>query len=363
MGKVKSIAAATLSRMEQDWDRRAREAPEHYIASAHLHWQPDDFFRSGEINVNDYILADSETLFGGRTPDRMRILELGCGAGRMTRALAAVFAEVHAVDISGEMIALARRNLSGLENVLLYKNSGADLAQLPDGVFDFAFSYIVFQHIPSLAVIETYAREVCRCLKPGATFKFQVQGDARAKTSGDDTSGDDTWTGVPISLADARLLATRSGFQMARAAGEGSQNFWLWFRKPRWLAIPVLSQALVGLESALAASRFRWAKPVAVSFSARLVRAGETYEVLIPSLAGDVIDVGYEFAADGLAPVTGVVGKWCKLDSQGKASIPVPADHPAGLVRITRVRSQSRNSRWRPAQGVIQVASIEVSRK
>jgi hypothetical protein len=41
---------------------------------------------------------------------------------------------------------------------------------------DFAFSSMVFQHIPSREIIESYVREVHRLLRPNALFKFQVQG-------------------------------------------------------------------------------------------------------------------------------------------------------------------------------------------
>ena len=44
----------------------------------------------------------------GKDPKQMRVLEIGCGAGRVTRALASVFGEVYAVDISGEMVRQAR---------------------------------------------------------------------------------------------------------------------------------------------------------------------------------------------------------------------------------------------------------------
>src|ERR1700693_4833753 len=71
----------TLSRMERDWDARAREAPEHYIASAHCRWRMDEFFQSGEINVDNYVLADAEVIWG-KKPSQMRVLEIGCGAGR-----------------------------------------------------------------------------------------------------------------------------------------------------------------------------------------------------------------------------------------------------------------------------------------
>lgn len=262
----------TLSRMERDWDARAREAPEHYIASAHRHWQTDDFFRSGEINVNNYILADAEVIRQGGKLSQMRALEIGCGAGRMTRALAASFGEVQAVDISTEMIALAKRNLADLRNVFFYKNNGIDLSELPDQRFDFAFSYIVFQHIPILGVIETYVREVHRCLKRGALFKFQVQGD-----TGMQSAQDDTWVGVPMSLADARALAEHSGFEMICASGQGSQYFWLWFLKPKWPWLPKVirsnaAKALTLVQSTMETGRFWCAKRITVAFSPQSVR-------------------------------------------------------------------------------------------
>ena len=53
----------------------------------------------------------------------MRVLEIGCGAGRMTRALAGIFG----VNVSGEMIARGRQLLAGVPNVHLHRNSGVDL--------------------------------------------------------------------------------------------------------------------------------------------------------------------------------------------------------------------------------------------
>ena len=73
----------------------------------------------------------------GTDPKQMRVLEIGCGAGRVTRALAKVFGEIHAVDVSGEMIAEARRALADLSNVHLYRNNGKDLDVLPPLEFDF----------------------------------------------------------------------------------------------------------------------------------------------------------------------------------------------------------------------------------
>lgn len=311
------------------------------------------------MNVDNEILADPRVFGRGLEPRRMRMLEVGCGCGRMTRALAASFAEVHGVDVSGEMIGLARRNLAGLENVFLYKNNGADLAGLADGSFDFAFSFIVFQHIPSVDVIESYLREVHRCLKPGAVFKFQVQGDAglvRGERRERGEPGEkDTWIGASISPADAKTLAGRCGFDMIFSSGEGTQYFWLWLRKPRWPFVPrpvreVASRVWPGLRAL-----GDW--PVEVFFSAECVRGGEDYRVRIPRFAGQAIDVGYELTSARMsAPVSGVVGRWCELDANGEAAITVAAGHPAGVVAITRVRSRAKGGRWLRARGSIRVA-------
>jgi ubiquinone/menaquinone biosynthesis C-methylase UbiE len=160
----------------------------------------------------------------GKDPKQMKVLEIGCGAGRVTRALADVFGEVHGVDVSGKMIRLARRALADRPNVHFYKNNGMDLSVVPEIQFDFAFSIIVFQHIPSLQVIENYFREVHRLLRPGALFKFQVQGCPSVETS-----PDDTWLGVPITDQLAVEMGLRCGFEPRYRHGAGEQYFWLWY--------------------------------------------------------------------------------------------------------------------------------------
>ena len=59
-----------------------------------------------------------------------------------------MFGEVHGVDVSGEMINATRMLLRGQKNAFVYQNNGMDLSVLNDLKFEFAFSYLVFQHIP-----------------------------------------------------------------------------------------------------------------------------------------------------------------------------------------------------------------------
>lgn len=215
-----------LARMKDDWDRRARENARHFIATGKQEWTDEDFFASGERTVADQILTDMGNICRGKSPRDMRVLEIGCGAGRITRALANLFGEVHGVDISGEMIARARESLAGIPNAFVYRNNGMDFSVVPDLPFDFAFSIYVFQHIPSYPVIESYIRDAGRLLVPGALLKFQAQGFA-------DLAPDpgNTWLGVPLSEERAREIAEECGFEMRYCAGTGTEEFWLWFFK------------------------------------------------------------------------------------------------------------------------------------
>jgi SAM-dependent methyltransferase len=219
----------TLRKMREDWDARARENARYYVHTGRQDWNEEEFYRTGQLTIEQQITNDPFNIFQGRDPRRMKVLEIGCGAGRITRALGTVFGEVHAVDVSGEMVKLARQALASMPHVHIYQNNGKDLRVLGNQKdFDFAFSMIVFQHIPSREVIESYVREVHRVLRPGSLFKFQVQG---AQV---DEAPEDTWHGVPFTDAEAVDLGLRCGFLPRYRVGANDQYFWLWYFRQRW---------------------------------------------------------------------------------------------------------------------------------
>jgi len=221
-----AASATVLEKMRREWDDRARENARYYVATSNENWADDDYLESGRENVRNELLTDMTNVCQGKNPKQMKVLEIGCGSGRITRALAEVFGEVYAVDISGEMIRQARETLKDTPNAHVFLNNGTDLSILGEMEVDFAFSYIVFQHIPSRDVIENYVREVARLLRPGGLFKFQVQGDSTLLTS-----PEDTWLGVPFSDADAVAMAESCGFEPRYRHGAGTQYFWLWYFK------------------------------------------------------------------------------------------------------------------------------------
>jgi SAM-dependent methyltransferase len=226
-----------LRRMRRDWDRRALENARHYVATGQREWSDEEFFQGGEKEVEEQILNDLPNICQGKDPRAMRVLEIGCGAGRMTRALARFFGEVYAVDISRHMVRQARLAVADFPGAHVFRNNGKDLSALrhrwwrPSGLaepelFDFALSCLVFQHIPSRAVIESYLSEVNRLLQSGALFKFQVQGCTQVTAD-----RNDSWVGQPYGEEEARELAQRSGFELRYQSGAGTQYYWLWFFK------------------------------------------------------------------------------------------------------------------------------------
>ncbi len=215
------------ARMRQDWDERARENAKYYIADSNENWSEEEFYALGRQTLENDILNDMHNVCQGKDPRAMRVLEIGCGAGRVTRALAEVFGEVDAVDISPEMVRLAREACREKPNARIWNNNGVDVSVIAEsGVFDFAFSICCFHHVPSREVISNYVSEVGRLLRPGCLFKFEVQGDPRVVSR-----EEDTWLGASFTDAEAVDLAERNGFEARHRVGAGEERFWLWFFK------------------------------------------------------------------------------------------------------------------------------------
>ncbi len=70
---------------------------------------------------------------------RKRVLEIGCGSGRLTLRLAALGASVHALDPDPKAVRLARRTLpTRYGSRVRYWVGDAEQLKLPDASFDIA---------------------------------------------------------------------------------------------------------------------------------------------------------------------------------------------------------------------------------
>jgi ubiquinone/menaquinone biosynthesis C-methylase UbiE len=104
---------------------------------------------------------------------RKRALDFGCGAGRLTQAMADTFEEVHGVDIAAPMIEQARRYNRHGERCSYYLNEAADLKRFEDGLFDLVYTNITLQHIEP-HYTKDYLKEFLRVLSPQGLLVFQL---------------------------------------------------------------------------------------------------------------------------------------------------------------------------------------------
>lgn len=153
------------------WDTKARENAMYYIHSElnYSHVDEAEFWSSGPDSLDR-----SLDPFGLTIGPQDQVVEIGCGIGRMTRAIAERAAWVTGIDVSSEMVERGRRALADLDNVQIMLGNGYDLGDMPDASADIAYSLIVFQHIPDPAITCGYIREIGRVLRPGGWTVFQV---------------------------------------------------------------------------------------------------------------------------------------------------------------------------------------------
>ena len=115
-------------------------------------------------------------LFGrlGADPRGGTCVEVGCGPGRMTGALAERFDRVVALDVSPAMLEQARANVTA-PNVDVRAVAGRTARRAStDGSADALVCYLVLQHLPSARVVRSYLLEFGRVLAPGGEAFVQV---------------------------------------------------------------------------------------------------------------------------------------------------------------------------------------------
>lgn len=157
-----------------EWTAWARKDPLYAVATCPERnregaapWSDADFYALGKSDWMDF--RARWEVYG---LDRDSCVEIGCGAGRITRHMAEYFGVVHAFDVSEDMIAYARRNVAA-RNVEFQRTTGADLPVF-DCTISSVFSCHVFQHFDSLEVARHYLLEIRRVLCEGGTFMIHV---------------------------------------------------------------------------------------------------------------------------------------------------------------------------------------------
>lgn len=220
--------------MRDFWDERAREDAYFFVDNRLVYGRPDEerFWAAGVSDL-DLLLGAA----GARLDPGDAVLEIGCGLGRLTRALAERAGSVTALDVSAEMLVRAQELNPALDNVRWIQGDGTSLAGVEDATVDACVSHVVFQHIPDPQITLRYVGEMGRVLRPGGWAAFQVSNDpavhrrrpllrdrlralvGRAPRG----QADPAWRGSAVDLEDLRAAAAAGGLAVERTAHEGTQ--------------------------------------------------------------------------------------------------------------------------------------------
>ncbi|MEP6909359.1 MAG: class I SAM-dependent methyltransferase [Actinomycetota bacterium] len=169
------MRADVLERHQQEWEELASVDPLWAILTGPEHrggrWELAEFFDTGETEISE-VLTIADDL--GEPVRRIRALDFGCGVGRLTRALSSRFRESVGLDISEGMLKLARELNEDRPSCEFVVNAAPDLGLFESDSFDFVYSSLVLQHMPSPEVVESYVGEFLRVLRPGGLAVFQM---------------------------------------------------------------------------------------------------------------------------------------------------------------------------------------------
>ena len=230
-------ARGTATGMRDFWDARAGERAHYFVDNRLDYEQPDlDRFWAGGPAALDLMLDR----LGAAIQPGDRVVEIGCGVGRITRELARRAGSVRAIDVSPLMLELAREANPSLTNVEWLVGDGRTLP-VDDASADVCQSDVVFQHLPSPELTYGYVSEIGRVLVPGGWAAFQVSNepaiharpglrrrlaDGLRAAAGRGPGGqhDPAWLGSPVDLEELAAIAGPAGLAVEAIAGAGTQH-------------------------------------------------------------------------------------------------------------------------------------------
>lgn len=173
-----------LDRLRRVWQTLGREDPLWAVLS-HAdkrggRWPLEEFFATGRLEIESQLAALAQR---GLPLQRHLAVDFGCGAGRLSRAIAAHFDRVIGIDVSASMVETARELNADCANIEFRENHSPRLQGIADASVDFVFSHITLQHVPGV-LAAGYVREFFRILAPGGVAVFQFVDGADASLRG-----------------------------------------------------------------------------------------------------------------------------------------------------------------------------------
>jgi SAM-dependent methyltransferase len=204
-----------VAAIRQQFDRAVALAPEASVA----------LYSLGSAGILDRATGEIVNRLAewGLLRSDLTVLDIGCGIGRIERALALRVKAITAIDVSSGMIAEARRRCRDLPDVTFAQCDGRDLAEYQDRSYDLVLAVDSFPYLFAAdpAIIDRHFWDCGRILRPGGAIvilNFSYRGDAA------------------VDRHDVAELAGAYGFTVERA---GTQDFTLWDGLTFLLTLPV----------------------------------------------------------------------------------------------------------------------------
>lgn len=212
-----------LRRIARFWDARAREDALRYSVPGAARVDRATWDAAG-----DAVLRTLEADLGWTAEGAGLALDVGCGAGRVTGAIADRTEEVAAVDVSRRMLDVARARAGDQPDVAWHVGEAGDLAVVPSGQVGAALALGVLPHLPTVKHVAAVLQELGRVLRPGGGAAFDVRsGVPPLVLPGEDdlpvhVSGHPLWRGVTVDLETLAAFAHQSGLVIERIEGSGT---------------------------------------------------------------------------------------------------------------------------------------------
>jgi SAM-dependent methyltransferase len=166
-----------VTQLQAVWEKLGSEDPLWAVLSdpgrKDGRWDLAEFMATGQEHVG-YLTA---LLDRHRISLGDRVLDFGCGVGRLTQALASQVPNVVGIDIASSMVDAARR-INQYPDRVSYEHFDGRLLPFADDSFDGAVSLIVLQHVPPAVQVATML-ELHRVVRPGGILLFQVPSSLR----------------------------------------------------------------------------------------------------------------------------------------------------------------------------------------
>ncbi|MPY58642.1 class I SAM-dependent methyltransferase [Streptomyces spongiae] len=159
------------------WDERAARPGLHAVLSGR--WTPEEC---------DRVDHEQKALIERLLPDlgRDRVIDLGCGVGRLTAWLSERTRSAVGVDRSAQMVRRAARAVEGKPARTVC--SGIDELPFEDGSFDTVLAVFTLQHLTDDGVFRAALREMGRVVSPRGGRLLIVDGHNPAADSRDVSS-------------------------------------------------------------------------------------------------------------------------------------------------------------------------------